>query len=48
MRFINYKESGYRHDLDLLLSRTNCVFHILQEVGAERKRVHIRPGYLLD
>ena len=28
-------------------SRTNCVFHILREVGAERKIVQLRSTYLL-
>lgn len=32
----NYDENGYK-DLDLLISHTSYVFHILQELGAERK-----------
>ena len=42
----NYEENGYGHDLGLSgfvnsLSCTICVFHILQEVGAELiKYVH--------
>ena len=38
MRCKNYEEFGYRHDFDLrIFSHTKCVFHILQEVGVERK-----------
>ena len=35
----NNEANRYRHDMDLLISScTSCdVFHILQEVGAERK-----------
>jgi hypothetical protein len=33
----NDKNNGYGHNMDLLSSRTNCLYHILQEVGAERK-----------
>ena len=31
----NYETNDYMHELDFLSSRTNCIFHILQEVGAE-------------
>ena len=34
----NYEANDYDHDMDSLISsHTNCMFHILQEVGAERK-----------
>jgi hypothetical protein len=35
MSFKNYETSDYMHELDLLSSRTNCIFHILREVCAE-------------
>ena len=34
----NYEENGYGCDY--------CVFHILQEAGAEKKSVRLRPTYL--
>ena len=34
--FENYKESGYKHNIDLLIFHTSCAFHILREVGVRR------------
>jgi hypothetical protein len=33
----NYEANGYGQNLDTLIILHNCVFHILREVGAERK-----------
>ena len=35
MSFKNYETNDYMHELDLLSSRTYCIFHILREVGVE-------------
>ena len=42
----NYEPNGYRHVLGLLTSHTNCVFHILREVGGREKGIQITHVYL--
>ena len=41
----NYEENGHRHNLDLLVISHYFIFHIQQEVGAE-KSVQLSPTYL--
>ena len=42
-----YKENGYKYDLNLLSSRTICMFHIIQEVSTMWK-CPFKAHFLLD
>lgn len=44
----DYQANGYGHDLNLLIILHYCVFHIMQEVGVERKIIHPRRVYLTN
>ena len=48
MNYVNHEGNGYRQDFGFakISLCTDCVFHILQEVGVERKSTHLRYDYL--